>query len=192
MKFCILLSFFLTTFLWSQEERRSHCPKLFFRLCYGTHKAAKTSPMLLGETRTMATPRSFLYGILGMPSKKCSFYGDGELALLRQKEPYEIKDDGNQYQLISKIRYRFPQRNLLIPLFSLLLQRKEKLGRLGTCPLTRRRSRRTLHLQFSTQFPGRHPFWQIQVYACPGQDGDDQSHPQGHGKSSYGAFGLPP
>ena len=40
----------------------------------------------------------------GMPSKKCSFYGLGELNLLRQKEPYEFDEGENPYESVSKIR----------------------------------------------------------------------------------------
>ena len=43
----------------------------------------------------------------GSPSRKCSFYGDGELNVLRQKEPHEFKEGENPYESVAKISLPF-------------------------------------------------------------------------------------
>ena len=108
MKFCILLSFFLTTLLWSQEKREKPLPKALFSIMLwnsqGSQDIAYAPWGNENEGNATIVPFTVSYG---MPSRKCSFYGDGELNLLRQKEPHEFKEGENPYESVAKIRLPF-------------------------------------------------------------------------------------
>lgn len=108
MKFCILLSFFLTTLLWSQEKREKPLPKALFSIMLwntqGSQDLAYAPWGNESEGNATIVPFTVSYGA---PSRKCSFYGDGELNVLRQKEPHEFKEGENPYESVAKIRLPF-------------------------------------------------------------------------------------
>ena len=108
MRFCILLSFFLTALLWSQEQAEKPSPKaLFSIMLWNTQGSQNLAYAPWGNDREEnATIVPFTVSS-GRPSQKCSFYGVGELNLLRQKEPYEFEEGENPYESVSKIRLPF-------------------------------------------------------------------------------------
>ena len=193
MKFCILLSFFLTTLLWSQEKREKPLPKALFSIMLwntqGSQDLAYAPWGNENEGNATIVPFTVSYG---MPSRKCSFYGDGELNVLRQKEPHEFKEGENPYESVAKIRLPFSAEKPSDSLILLTPSAEEETWKTRNLSFDEKAIPKG-HFTFSSQLNslGRHPFWSIQVHAFP-QDGDGQSHPQGQGKRSHGAFGLPP
>lgn len=105
MRCCILLSFILTSVLSSQEKVEKPSPQaLFSIMLWNTQGSQNLAYAPWGnELEENATIVPFTVSS-GMPSKKCSFYGLGELNLLRQKEPYEFDEGENPYESVSKIR----------------------------------------------------------------------------------------
>ncbi len=105
MKVFIFLSIFLTTVLYSQEQVAQPLPKaLFSIMLWNTQGSQNLAYTPWGnDFDENATVIPFTVSS-GMPSKKCSFYGTGELNLLRQKEPYEFNEGESPYESVSKIR----------------------------------------------------------------------------------------
>lgn len=105
MRFCFLLSAFLTTVLWSQEQAVKPMPKALFSIMLWNAQGSQNLAYAPwgNDLDENATVIPFTVSS-GMPSKKCSFYGSGELNLLRQKEPYEFDEGESPYESVSKIR----------------------------------------------------------------------------------------
>jgi len=115
MRFCILLSLFLTTLLWSQEQAEKPLPKALFSIMLWDTQGGQNlayAPQNLAyapwgnEDEGNATIVPFTVSS-GTPSQKCSFYGIGELNLLRQKEPYEFEEGESPYESVKRIRLPF-------------------------------------------------------------------------------------
>ena len=108
MRFCILLSAFLTTLLWSQEKAEKPSPKALFSImlwnAQGNQGLAYAPWGNEGEENATIVPFTVSSS---MPSQKCSFYGVGELNVLRQKEPYEFEEGESPYESVAKIRLPF-------------------------------------------------------------------------------------
>ena len=84
MKFCILLSFFLTTSL--VQEKGEATPKaLFSIMLWNTQEPRLAYAPWGNENEGNATIVPLRYPTV--PSRKCSFYGDGELNVLGKKNP---------------------------------------------------------------------------------------------------------
>lgn len=99
------MSICLTTVLLSQEQAKKPSPKALFSIMLwntqGSQNLAYAPWGNEGDGNATVVPFTVSSG---MPSSKCSFYGVGELNLLRQKEPYEFEEGENPYESVSMIR----------------------------------------------------------------------------------------